>query len=403
MDQKFSWSFIGVLLALAFGGFSLYLEYYKEEKPNLRYVVKENISVLDIRENLGSLDVLYEGESLRRNKKDLRVITIEVENQGNASVLTNFYDEKDPVGFNVINGYIADKPKIIHTSNNYLNRELKLEKESDTKILFPRVIIDKGDSFLVKLFVLHKSEDSPEIQPIGKIAGMSPISISNDYEARANVSFLSATFSGKGLEQVVRLIAYGFAALVILGLFIATTEFLDTLKEKLKRKKDITIYKEYHNDNLKEEDSLIFEIYKNNHEYLFDIYETLSNKENFSDFNENFLRGINSSDSDENTLATYEIHYQKIIIASGLVRESNSGLTLDEERVESFSKFAKFIAKRSGRILNRKNRNSSYLDYVMRTEFGITNFNMDEFLEYLESRKEQVEQVEVSTESCKIS
>ena len=87
MENKFAWSFLGFLMAVIFGFITLYLGFVKENKPDLNYVVTADSSVLDIKEQLGSLDVLYEGESLSKRKQDLRFITFKVINQGNSSIL----------------------------------------------------------------------------------------------------------------------------------------------------------------------------------------------------------------------------------------------------------------------------------------------------------------------------
>ena len=113
MDQRFSWSFLGFMVAIIIGSVTVYIEFFKENKPDLNYIITANTSVLDIREKLGSLDVLYHGESLSKNKKDLRLITFEVINQGDTAILSNFYDSNDPVGFSIIDGKIADEPILI--------------------------------------------------------------------------------------------------------------------------------------------------------------------------------------------------------------------------------------------------------------------------------------------------
>ncbi|MDI4653198.1 MULTISPECIES: hypothetical protein [Pseudoalteromonas] len=131
------WSFLvifGLLMAILFGGVTLYLGFIKENKPDLNYIVTADSSVLDIKEQLGSLDVLYEGESLSKRKQDLRYITFKVINKGDSAILSNLYDTNFPIGFKIENGEMADDPVLLSASNNYLKEKLVAKKQSKKSV-----------------------------------------------------------------------------------------------------------------------------------------------------------------------------------------------------------------------------------------------------------------------------
>jgi hypothetical protein len=43
LDKLFAWSFAGFLLAIIFGAISIYLGFFQERKPNLKFDVISNV------------------------------------------------------------------------------------------------------------------------------------------------------------------------------------------------------------------------------------------------------------------------------------------------------------------------------------------------------------------------
>ena len=73
IDKKYAWSLLGVVLAVLFGGLTVYSEFVRDRKPKLRFEVVSNTGVLDVREELGQLEILYDGIDIKKSKQSLRV------------------------------------------------------------------------------------------------------------------------------------------------------------------------------------------------------------------------------------------------------------------------------------------------------------------------------------------
>jgi hypothetical protein len=72
-DKKYAWSLLGFALAVVFGAVLIYTEFIRERRPELRFERVSNTSVLDVRERLGNLEILYDGEDIQKAQKSLRV------------------------------------------------------------------------------------------------------------------------------------------------------------------------------------------------------------------------------------------------------------------------------------------------------------------------------------------
>ncbi len=106
LDRKFAWSFLGVLLALLFGGIMIQREFFADSVPRLRYDILTSTPVLDVREDVSKLSVLFDGIDIRQQKKSLRVITVRVVNDSQKDILKGYYDEDEPLGLRLSTGRI---------------------------------------------------------------------------------------------------------------------------------------------------------------------------------------------------------------------------------------------------------------------------------------------------------
>lgn len=277
MDQKFSWSFFGFILAVILGALSIYLSFFKNNNPDISYVITTNSSVLDIKEEIGNLDVLYQGNSLSKERKDLRIITFKVVNTGDSSVIPSLYDPTDPLGFNVVNGDIAEKPSLISASNKYLEEKLLITQNKNS-VLFSNVILENNEYFEIKLLVLHPVGTKPEIQSVGKIAGVHAINVVTGENAVDERSFFNATFGGGVMKNIARTLAYGilFLLLIIFMLFIMSS--VEDLRDKSKRKSIVKTFKEYDGEKITESDDYFFDLYVDGHRgSLTYAYEKIKN------------------------------------------------------------------------------------------------------------------------------
>ncbi len=174
-EHSYALTFVSLFVGLLFGGFSVYV-YLQKIAPNLRMEVVSNANVLDIKEGVGKLDIIYDGVNLREKQQTLALVTLKISNNGTASIPKGAYDENSPVGVQVTGGEIT-KAELLQTSNPYLTTNLNFRIASNSTAIFSPIILEPGDEFQVKLLVLHKEKVGFALHPIGKIAGVKAISL----------------------------------------------------------------------------------------------------------------------------------------------------------------------------------------------------------------------------------
>ncbi|MBU0579807.1 MAG: hypothetical protein KKA19_01405, partial [Candidatus Margulisbacteria bacterium] len=215
-DAKFPWSFLGFLFAIIFGLFSIYLGLFKDTNPIIKYEIFSNTSVLDVKENISNLEIVYDGIDIKKSNQSIRLIVFRVNNIGTEDILKSHYDEDDLFGFVVEKGKII-RVEINKTSNEYLSKNLALSYISDDTIRFKPIILESGEYFDIKILILHEINVEPYINPIGKIAKVKKILLSDNLSERSKPSFLFQTFYGHFWTQLVRIIVYflGFILLMM--------------------------------------------------------------------------------------------------------------------------------------------------------------------------------------------
>ena len=136
LDKNFSWSFMGFLVGIIGIAFAVDTIYFYQEKPNIEYYQLTNTSVLDLKENVTKLDVIYDSTSIKKNRQSLRVVTIKILNSGNEDLGPQHYDKTVPLGLKIKGGVIVETPQIIETSNAYISDRLKINWLSENEISF---------------------------------------------------------------------------------------------------------------------------------------------------------------------------------------------------------------------------------------------------------------------------
>lgn len=262
IESNFPWSFLGFLLAIIFGGLSVYLGFYKHNSPQLNYLITSSSGVLDIKEELGNLDVLYEGKSLSSKNQDLQVITFKVINQGNATINNNSYDSELPLGFLLQQGLLAEEPQVINTSNEYIKNKLLLTTKDNKTVTFPQLIIEPDEFFEIKVLILYDIGKKPSLKPIGKIANVTKINIYNDYINKLNeTSFFERMLIESPIIQILRLTIYGITFFILLILTFVIGDAVEKYRESKRKKKLLLTFKNYKKGQLSRTDELFFDTY----------------------------------------------------------------------------------------------------------------------------------------------
>ena len=138
LDKRFAWSLYGFVLAAILAAVTIYIEFFRDERPAILMEVISNFNVLDVKEDVPDLSVVFGGTDLRESGQSLRIIVLRVQNIGLEDVLISYYDEKAPLGFSVNNGSIINID-LQNTSESYLADNLTIsarkQSERDTPLM----------------------------------------------------------------------------------------------------------------------------------------------------------------------------------------------------------------------------------------------------------------------------
>ena len=131
LDKRLASSFAVVVLiaVISFLGGLFY-----EKHPHLRYDILSQVPVYDVRGDITNLDIIFDGQSIRSQRQMLTLISVKVENAGNAGItIQSSYDDNYLPGGRIDGGKII-KADILAASNGYLQAVGRLQQKPDRKL-----------------------------------------------------------------------------------------------------------------------------------------------------------------------------------------------------------------------------------------------------------------------------
>lgn len=156
-------------------GFTMFT-YFFPEKPNLKYYILANTSVLDVKEQIIKLNVSYDSINLLTSNQNISIILIEIKNDGNKDIILNDYDQLSEFGLKISGGKLLKKPELVSSAdNNYFKDVILGYNENIVK--FKYKLIDSDQYFRLKLLVIHEKENLPVVTSLGKVSGMNKIEV----------------------------------------------------------------------------------------------------------------------------------------------------------------------------------------------------------------------------------
>ena len=258
-SSSFAWSLLGFVLAFFFGVIAIYAEFLRDERPAIQFEILSDSSVLDVREDVSDLEIIYAGNDLRKSGQSLRVLVVRVSNTGSNDILNSFYDSSAPLGLSVDNGELVSV-ELENASEEYLRTQLSPRLRGQSEIVFAPVILGKSAYFSLRILVIHSESLLPRVSPIGKVARVSSISMI-EAQAPQSETFWSQTFGGSISSQIARLASYTIASipLIALGIFIPAS--LSDALSKRSRKKKVEQFKRNSGYDFDVQDDVFFNNY----------------------------------------------------------------------------------------------------------------------------------------------
>lgn len=244
LDKKFSWSFFGFLVGILGVFFGLY-SILHIEKPKIQFEILTNTDVINLSEDVGKLEVLFNNQSVLTADTTLKILTIKISNAGNVNIKKDFFDIDYLPGFEIKNGKIADIPTIIDFSNNYLKELFKFSNDS-SKLTINPIILDSEDFVTLKLLLVGQKEKPLEINAFGKIAGQNTIPVISEIKKGSGKSFWARLNDDNIWIKLARYFYYTFAFILFVLIFIMPISLISDNISHKRTKRKIENFKSFH-------------------------------------------------------------------------------------------------------------------------------------------------------------
>jgi hypothetical protein len=216
------WSMLGVLLAITFFYWSEYRNPY-----DLRMSIDDEFNLVEVREKIDSLKILYQGNDILTSNREIKVLTLTLRNAGK-TILQQDYDQSQPFGIAFGNASVLGA-EVVQSNSSYLKDNIlppfsrKKNVVSDSshydaidRIIFPKLILEEGKYVTLKAYLLQNLGGQPiQIDPLGKIANIESLLIVRLDNSKKTDTF----FADKNLGVFV-ILYFALIALLSLGLLI---------------------------------------------------------------------------------------------------------------------------------------------------------------------------------------
>lgn len=231
IESKFAWSFFGVLLTVIITVFTLSYE----KKPEIVFDIINETNVLDVRQPVKDLVVLFQNENIEEKKENLRILQVKISNQGQADVLQSHYDADDIFGLEVENAKLIEV-RLVDSNSSYLKGKLSPKIQAANIVQFNKLIFEKNKYVVVELLVLHTKDGELNITPLGKIVNMDKIPLTNSWLKSDKGGFFQQLLYGNFQVHAVRFLLDVLLLFLIIAVLVFVSSKLDEIKSRKKEK-----------------------------------------------------------------------------------------------------------------------------------------------------------------------
>ena len=212
----------------------------QEPQSDVTFEVLSETSLLDVRRPLQDLNVSFRGEDIQESNLSLRIVAINVTNSGEVDLNSSHFDAEVEWGVKLEGAEVLET-RLIDANSAYLKDRVTLRPKGSDTILFPQLIFEKDDFFVIEVLLLHSRDNVPSVFPVGKIAGIDEINVKSRSLIREDVGFFAQLFPGSSVIHLVRTVIYLFGSVItilaILFVSAGSIELANNLKARMRRKK----------------------------------------------------------------------------------------------------------------------------------------------------------------------
>ncbi len=233
-ENKFPYGLLGIISSILIGVGGIVFTIFYKPSPQLDIEVVSNFNVLDVKETLGKLDVIYRGNSLNEHGQSLSVIKLRIVNNGDDNIRVSSYDDKALPSFELTKGIIPEEPTVTISKTSYSKDHISLSHTEPNKIVLPKVIINSGDYYEIKLIALHREDETPDVVAFGVIEGVDRVRVIHNPDSTDERSILGRIFSDNWKINLGRFLILGIAFFFS---FFLVLWFIFMISEKRKEEK----------------------------------------------------------------------------------------------------------------------------------------------------------------------
>jgi len=359
IDRKFAWSFLGFVLAVIFGGIALYTEFIRDSNPLLKYHIIGNTKILDVKEDVGGLAIVYNNEDIRKSHKTLSVLALKIVNEGRSAVLKGYYDPAAPLGFSINSGEII-KGEVIAASTSYLRSNAKLKIADPKTGEFSEVILEPGEWFTVKCLILNPEDIALSVEPKGKVAAVSKLILIDELAGETEEPFWARVVSGSLGVQLLRVPVYFLGFILAMVAIFAPIAIVSNFIGERRRRKTIRQFKSYSDSKYDDVNAPLYEFYeKADLSILVRLRQVVTDEEKFasgmksySDFESKRGSDLTSEDTFVGIAMETPPHIRERfnrpavlfhrLVELGVVVKEGDTFRKDEPKVKAMNEFIEF-------------------------------------------------------------
>lgn len=258
---------LGLLIAI-------YSAFIKKDEPQLEYDILSSAKFINNNETSRNLKIFVDSLDVQENHLNITAYNIKVENKGSENIRHNDYDN-DCFGLKIQDGRLLEHPVLLEVSDEHIKTVYPINDsiKDSTFIEIPRLILDSGDYFIIRVVLLHNINKESHFVPYGKIVGQKCIELNVPQPSTSN--FWSLVVSGGFLVHIVRFVLY---LIILIVVTIVAGVVIVHISEYIGRKKRQSQIKDLSKNN-----SLVKfvcdDYIEDGNDIIYDMYRTLSRKE----------------------------------------------------------------------------------------------------------------------------
>ena len=211
-----------------------FYDHFSDNNPRLTFTIIKEISLLNEKANIPSFHILLDSIDIKETNSNISIFSIKIANEGKQHIVNNMYDGNMLLFLR--HGKLVSEPIIAEASSSYINSHLHKTTiiVNDTTLNIPHIPLDKDDSFVLDLIILHSNNEFPRFDIEGKISGQKRLIINR--KLVTTTTFLEKTFGGGVFVNLVRLVTFFIFGCNFIIIYMVVKEIPSYIRRERRKK-----------------------------------------------------------------------------------------------------------------------------------------------------------------------